>query len=451
MEQNKLPLKIKLGYGICDLGGNLIFTIMGFYLLIFLTDTLKLAAGLAGTAIMIGKLWDAVTDPPMGHFSDKTRTKWGRRRPFMFIGAILMFLFMIVLFINPGIKNQTMLFIWVAIVYCLLNTAYTMVNIPYGALTPDLTGDYNERTSLNGYRMIFAVIGTFLGAGLVLPLVTAFQNPDTGWPVMGMVMGAFMMVSALLTVLLVKEPPVKHVVKKINLIQSYLGVFKVKPFLLMLFPWALHITGINIIQSVLLYYFTYIYGAKDLFIFALVSLLTGTMIFIPIWVKISKRLGKKWSYNLGMGIFILAVMLFFFFGQQLGAVFAFITMFIAGIGFATQYVMPWALLPDVVEYDYAENGVRREGIFYGMMTFTSKVGQALALFLNGWLLSLFGYQPDAPQTETAKLGIKIIAGPLPAVFFVVGILILAFYPISEKVFKEIMRKNSERDAQAPSE
>ncbi|HUX21965.1 MAG TPA: MFS transporter, partial [Spirochaetia bacterium] len=151
-EKASLPLRTKLGFGICDLGGNLFFTIVGFYLLYFMTDVVGLAAGLAGTALMIGKIWDAVTDPAVGALSDRTTTRWGRRRPYMFVGAILLFLFMIVMFINPHLASQGALFVWVAIMYCLLNTAYTLVNIPYGALTPELTDDFNERTSLNGYR-----------------------------------------------------------------------------------------------------------------------------------------------------------------------------------------------------------------------------------------------------------------------------------------------------------
>ena len=447
MEQKKLSFGTKTGYGICDLGGNMFFTIMGFFLLKFLTDNLLLGAGLAGTAIMIGKLWDAVSDPLMGNISDHTRSRWGRRKPYMLIGAVFMFLFMVILFLNPGIPSQAGLFIWAALIYCFLNTAYTMVNIPYGAMTPDLTMDYHERTSLNGYRMVFAVIGTFSGVGLYMIFVNQ-NSPGGGWPIMGAAAGGLMAATALITIFTVREPAVKHATRRINLIQTYLSVFKVKPFLLILFPWALHITGINIIQSVMLYYFTYIYGDPQLFNIALFLLLGSALLFIPIWVLVSKKLGKKWSYNIGMGIFILAVMLFFLFGQQLGPYFAFVAMALAGMGFATQYVMPWAILPDVVEYDYAHNGVRREGVFYGMMTLVSKVGQALGLFLTGWLLNFFGYQPNAEQTDLSKLGIKILAGPVPALFFVLGILVLTFYPISQKVFREIMRKNRERDTGA---
>jgi len=115
LHSGKLPFWTKLGFGICDLGGNLFFTMMGFYLLFFMTDVVGLAAGLAGTALMIGKIWDAVTDPTVGFISDRTRSRWGRRRPYMFVGALFLFLTMILMFTAPGYETQTQLFIWAAV------------------------------------------------------------------------------------------------------------------------------------------------------------------------------------------------------------------------------------------------------------------------------------------------------------------------------------------------
>ena len=158
---SKLPLSVKLGFGIGDLGGNLFFTAMGFYSLIYLTDTVGLAASLAGIAILIGKFWDAVTDPMMGYISDRTRSRWGRRRPYLIFGALPLLLSMWYFFSAPNYTNaQTTGFLWATLALCLLNTAYTVVNIPYGSLTPEITKDYQERTSLNGFRFSFAVIGT---------------------------------------------------------------------------------------------------------------------------------------------------------------------------------------------------------------------------------------------------------------------------------------------------
>ena len=113
-------------------------------------------------------------------------------------------------------------------------------------------------------------------------------------------------------------------------------------------------------------------------------------------------------------------------------------MFIGGIGFSTQYVMPWAIIPDIVEYDAIKNTTRREGVFYGLWTFVSKFGQAFALALNGWILSLFGYLPDVEQGRLSILGIKLLCGPIPALFFIAGVIILSFYPINRAFYNRMM-------------
>ena len=175
MEGKKLSVGVKLGYGVCDFGGNLFFTATAFVLMIYMTDTMGLKAGLAGTALFIGRIWDAFYDTVIGYVSDRTSTKLGRRRPFMLAGAVPLFIAMILMFTNPALfkenLSQTELFIFTIIVYIFLCTSYSTVNIPYSSLGPELTADYNERTSLNGYRFAFAGIGTLLGAGLALPIV----------------------------------------------------------------------------------------------------------------------------------------------------------------------------------------------------------------------------------------------------------------------------------------
>jgi len=445
LHSGKLPFWTKLGFGICDLGGNLFFTMMGFYLLFFMTDVVGLAAGLAGTALMIGKIWDAVTDPTIGFISDRTRSRWGRRRPFMFVGSLFLFVTMVLMFTAPGYETQTQLFIWAAVMYCLLCTAYTLVNIPYGALTPELTTDYNERTVLNAYRMSSAVVGTLLGAGLVLPLVGMAATVKAGWTLSGTVMGAVMMVTALITVFSVREPVHKEAPPAQNIFKSYAQVLGMKTFLTCLIPWTMHITGITIIQGALLYYYLYLYGTEAGFQLALISLLLTSMVFIPIWTVISKKIGKKLSYNVGMAIVSIAIFILFIIGHRIPVEMSYIIMAIAGIGFATQYVMPYSIIPDVVEYDYAENGIRREGVFYGLWTLTSKIGQAFAIALSGWTLSVFGYIPDVAQTELSLLGIRLLCGPIPVLFFITGIVVLTFYPISREKYQEILEKIALRD------
>jgi len=450
----KLTKAVKLAYGVGDLGGNLFFTVMGFYLLYYLTNVVGLAAGLAGTALMIGKAWDAVTDPAVGYVSDRTRSRWGRRRPYMFVGAILLAFSMVAMFTAPP-AGQMGLFLYVTLMYCVLNTAYTLVNIPYGAMTPELTDDFHERTVLNGYRMSFAVVGTFIGAGAVLPIVSGLGGGPHGWMIMGAVMGVIMAATTLIVVLGVKEGArAKATGPQRNIIASYIDVLGMKTFLTALIPWSLHITGVNIIQASLLYYFRYIYGNEAGFQIALPILLASAILCIPLWVRISRHIGKKKSYNTGMLIFAGSVLLFFLFGHQFGMWFSFVIMAVGGVGFATQYVMPYSILPDVVEYDYSETGVRREGVFYGMWTFISKLGQALGIAASGWILTAFGYREtvagaaSAVQPDSALTGIRLLVGPVPAFLFVCGVIVLHFYPITRERYEQIMTRIKLREVAA---
>ncbi|HEX3045572.1 MAG TPA: MFS transporter [Bacillota bacterium] len=442
MESKKLPLKVKLGYGVCDLGGNMLFTIIAFWLMNYLTDTVGLAAGLAGTALMVGKIWDAVVDPAIGYISDRTNTRWGRRRPYIFIGGIATCLAMILMFTNPKLANQNLLFIWAIIAYSLLCLAGSCITIPYSSLTPELTVGYHERTVLNSYRMSFAVIGTLIGAGTALPILGFFKDKSAGFAALGVIYGLITMVVSLITFYSVKEPAVTAGKPKIGGLKSYFLAFKNVPYLLILFPWVCNMIATTIMSGMLIYYFKYIYHAGDSTTLAMLILLASTMLFIPVWVYVSRKIGKKLCYALGMALIAMVGIVIFLIGHQQGPNFAFALMFVAGIGFATTYIIPWSIVPDTVEYDYHTTGERREGIYYGIWTFASQLGQALAAFLMGMILNLCHYTAnEAVQPAETLFGIRILIGLIPAVIYLTGAVIVMFYPISEKQYQQIIENN----------
>jgi GPH family glycoside/pentoside/hexuronide:cation symporter len=457
-ETKRLSLGTKLGFGVCDVGGNLFVTVLGFYLLNFITDNLLLGAGLAGTALLVGKIWAGAIAPFIGTLTDRTRSRLGRRRPWMLAGAICILVLMTLMFTNPHIASQGLLFVWVLVVYILMVAAYSIINIPYGALTPELTKDYDERTTLNAFRMSFAVIGTFIGSQAVGPVRALFANPDHGWIAVGAVMSVVISITALITFFTVREPKraAEEAKEQQGLLKTYAAALKNKPFVLALVTYMLHMMGTNIVQAALIYYYKYIMwdndggaAANSEFAFALMFFIVAALLFIPVWTLISKRIGKKWAYNLGMGLFALAVVGVFFLAAGRGTWFLRILMAIAGVGFSTNYVMPYAIIPDTVELDYAEHGVRREGVFYGMWNFINQLGVAFALALNGWVLGWFGYVPNVAQDAASKLGIRLLVGPIAAVFVVIGIVVLSFYPITRKYYEEkIMPKVREQDAKA---
>jgi GPH family glycoside/pentoside/hexuronide:cation symporter len=439
MKSGKLPIREKLGFGVLDLGGNLFFTALGFWSLNYLTDTVGLAAGLAGTAVMIGKLWDAVTDPMMGFISDRTRSRWGRRRPYLLYGAIPLFLTMWLFFTNPGFKDPILLFVWATLALMLLNTAYTVVNIPYNSLTPELTDDYHERTSLNGYRFGFAVLGTILGAAAVQPIVGAFATKSAGFSAMGAILGLVMAVTALITFLAVREKDHSNTeIPKEGFFETYLAVFHNKPYLIVLGTYALNLTGLNFLQGILVYYTKYIYGNEGLTTPAMILLLLVAMVCIPVSVFVSRHIGKKRTYQVSFAVLASGTLAIYLLGHKLGPNFFLGMMVYAGVGIGFGYVAPWAMIPDTVEYDAIKTGKRKEGAFYGMWTFTSKVGQSLSIFLSGLILSSSGYIADAAQSPVTKQAIRLLIGPLPALVFVGAIVLIHFYPLDEKTYEALM-------------
>ncbi|MBE3065099.1 MAG: MFS transporter [Spirochaetes bacterium] len=447
MKANGLSLKTKLGFGVCDIGGNLFVTIMGFYVFDFIKDVALLGAALAGTVLFAGKIWDAVIDPAIGFFSDRTKSRHGRRRPWMLGGAIAVVFFMILMYTNPHIESQFWLAVWVIIVYCLLVTAYSVINIPYGALTPELTRNYDEQTSLNAYRMSFAVVGTFIGVGGLF-IVDMFANKDLGPMVMGGAMGLVICATALITYFTIKEPEraVAEASEQQGFLKTYAAAFRNRPFVLVLIAYGMHMAATAMLQSILRDYFQYIFGDEQSSKYALMPFLVMALVFIPIWTAISKRIGKKWAYNIGMSIFGIVLLLVFFFASTRGAMFMYVLMGIAGIGYSTNYVMPYAIIPDTVELEYAQSGVRREGAFYGLWNLVNQFGVGLALGISGWVLGGLGYVPNVEQTPLAKMGIRLLLGPIAAVFVVVGVVLVSFYPITRKYYEErIMPKVLARD------
>ncbi|MDR1211258.1 MAG: MFS transporter [Spirochaetaceae bacterium] len=442
MAAKKLSMAQKLGFGVFDLGGNLFFTVIGFWSLNYLTDVVGLAAWWAGFAIMIGKVWDAVTDPLMGYVSDRTRSPWGRRRPYLLFGALPMALAMWFFFTSPSTSNPVLLVIWAAGALVLLNTAGTIINIPYSSLTPELSGDYHERTSLNGYRFGFAVFGTLIGAAAVQPIVERFPGRRAGFSALGAMLGGLIMVTTLITFFGTREKRHSSADYPVEgFFATYGAVFRNRPFVFLLLTYALHIMGITFLQGILVYYVKYMYGREDLAYAAMGLLLLVAMIFIPVSVLVSKYIGKKKTYQICFGILVLCCMLIFFLGHDLGTRFFMGLMVLAGIGVGFSYVAPFAMVPDAIEFDAAASGERKEGAYYGIWTFVSKLGTALAFSLSGLVLGLGAYSAGAVQGAGSLLAIRIIIGPLPALALCGAFFMVRFYPIDEKTYRRLVLSN----------
>lgn len=442
MASSKLTVKQKLGFGIFDLGGNMLFALMGFWCLKYLTDIAGIAAAWAGIAVMSGKVWDAVTDPVMGYISDRTLTRWGRRRPYLLFGAVPLMLSMWLFFTTPAASNQVFLVIWAAAALILLNTASTVVNIPYSSLTPELTDDYHERSSLNGYRFGCAVFGTIGGAAAVLPLTKLFPTERMGWSMMGLILGAVMAITALLSFLGTREKlRAREDLPAQSFIATYKDVFRNPPYMRLILTYALHMMGLTFLQTILAYYTEYIYMRPGITPLAMMILLVTAMVFIPISVLVSGKIGKKRTYQICFLILSSACMVIFFLGHILGPEFFLAFMIYAGIGVGFSYVAPFAMVPDTIEYDAAVSGERKEGAYYGMWTFISKLGTSLSVFASGLILSVGGYIANQTQSISALRAIRLIIGPIPALILLGAALLINGYSLDESTYIKLMEKD----------
>jgi len=442
----KLSLKSKLGFGVGEFSSSIFFTLTSFWLMNFLTDEVRLSAAIAGTALLVGKIWDAVIDPLIGYISDKTKSRWGRRRPYLLFFAIPFGAAFVLMFRNPDIASQGGKFVWAMLTYIFFCTVYSFTNIPYNALLPEMTTDYNERTSISGFKQLFAVIGTLLGAGAAMPLMALFAGRTAGFIGMSAIFGFLAALSLIVTFFSVKEPKVLEKQQSKNVMRSLKDVFSNKPFMLILTTWFANSTAVAIMQTMLIYYYKYLIRDESAVTLAMITLLVTTMITIPLWVWLCKKIGKKIAYFSGMTLTLAAVMVFAFFADKLGSIPALVLMALAGVGFSSHYVSPWAIVPDTIEYGYSETGRRSEGVYYSLWTFVIAVGGAFAGFLVGQGLSIFGYVPDVTQTSQSVLGIRLIIGILPGVFIVIANVVLAIYPLNKKRYEQVLEKIKNMEA-----
>jgi len=460
----KLSLSTKLAYGAGDLGPAITANILVFYLMFFFTNVVGLNVGLASVILMIGKVWDAVNDPLIGVLSDRTKSKWGRRHPWMFWGAIPFGVFFFLQWIIPKFSdnpetNQWGLFWYYVIIAIISQSFYTVVNLPYTALTPELTQDYNERTSLNSFRFAFSIGGSIFSLLLALGIFSVVKaDSATKYLVLAGVCTVFSILPLYWCiwgtkdrVALTEARRQATEVEDITPIKDQLKiVFSNKPFLYVIGIYLCSWLGVQVTASIIPYYVVNWMGMKEADSPIVALAVQGTALgMLFVWSHISTKVGKKAVYFMGMGMWIIAQGgLFFVQPGQLGLMY-FLAV-IAGFGVSVAYLIPWSMMPDVIELDELQTGKRREGIFYGFMVLLQKVGLALGLFLVGQALQWSGFvekvsgQPTPVQPDSALLAIRIAIGPLPTLALISGLILAYFYPITKEVHAEILLKLHQR-------
>lgn len=446
--EDYVPTGMKVGYGIGDFGANLVFLTTLFYVLYYFTDVLGIPPETAGIVVLAAKFWDAVSDPMMGAVSDRTKSRWGKKRPYLLFGAIPLGITVFLLFCTPdfsGISTGLLDYriAWALFTYVLFCTAITIVNVPYAALTAAMTRDSHERAVITGFRMTFGIIGTLVAAGATLPLVGIFGNgnPVIGFRAVGAIYGVLIALTSLVTFIATRErtDSIGDGGRKTSIKDSLRIVIGNRPFILLVVATLMFMIGMNTMAAVVAYYFKYNLNAEKLVAVANLCIFIPALLSLPLFVLIGKKLSKKLAYNLGMGIVGAMLVLLFFFGENnLYVTFAF--LIVAGIGICTNWLSPWAIIPDTVEYSEWKLGIRQEGIFYGIFYFVFKFGAAVAGFFVGQVLDLTGYVANQPQTETALMGIRSLLTVCPLLFIILGIVVLSFYPISATMHRQMIEQ-----------
>lgn len=438
-QDERLSVAAKLGYGVGDLSSGLMLSVVMFYFLYFLTDVARLLPELAGLAVMVGKVYDAVVDPVVGYLSDRTRTRLGRRRPYLLAAAVPFGAAFALLWHSPA-AAQTAKFWYAAGTYVLLCTTLAVFNVPYSSLTADLTRDYDERTSLTSYRMFFSILGTLVAGATTMLVVGLRPTEPEGFAFMGLVFGAVIALSGLACFAGTRERATgAEDETSLPFLRGLVVALANRPFRLALAIWFSSQCAMTIVSALLIYYLKYAAGLGDRASLVFGLLLICAILALPLWVKLSTTLGKAKAFALGVGVQAVTMLIVAALpGGHPTAVY--VLTAVAGVCTATHYVFPWAMVPDVVEYDQLTTGERRAGTFSGLWLLAEKVAAAVGVMLSGALLGYFGYRAGAEQTARALLGLRLGIGPVPVVLLIVTGLVLLRYPINRSAHEAVKQQ-----------
>ncbi len=412
-------------------------------------------AALAGTIPLVGKVWDAVTDPIMGNITDRTKSKLGAKRFYILIGGIVSSLTFIIMWVTIGSPFMTMLYIFYLFMYCLFSTGFTILMVPYNGLLPDMIDDYAMRSRFSSVRMIWSTLGSMV-CGLV-PTFIITNNLDTGsYMKCAIIFGILFFVTTLVTFLGTWEKQKEPVIT--NLSESFpqaLSVFQSHSFRLFIGLYLFGQCGMDFVSGMAVYYvddvlngygngyFTYLMAVL------LISQLTGMLVFAPVM----SRTSKKFTILVGAPIRLIGTLGLLAFSYE-GANIVPILILTALIGFGNAATLSsiFAIMADMAEVDELITSIHRPGIVSGMATFARKISAGLSAAIIGFLLSAVGYDEvlanqGARQSLSTQHGISLIYIIVPAILITGLIIVGVLFPLTGKEFaivqKEIARRKGE--------
>lgn len=459
----KLKFKEKFFYGLGDLSANIMFAAISFYLLYFFVNVGGLKAELASAVFLIAKFWDAVTDYLMGRISDKTHSKWGKRRVYMLFGAVPYGLAFLLLWLAPfGENAQVGKMIYYTLAYMLFNTTWTVVYIPYNAITANMTDNYDERTSLNGIRIALANVGIILGAALFALFADGQESLFYQW--LGsarkaylLSAGVFATISIIIMLLCagnIKERLDDTEQNDKGFIATLKEFFKLPEFRNIMMCYLLSMVGFDIIMAVFMFFINdslgFGGGAMSMAFVAIPLVCAIASSFV--WVKLSEKFNKHKVYTFAC-VYMAFVLIFAIFVPAKTVWSTVLLCLFAGFGMSAIQILPYASVPDVVEVDEYVNGMRREGAYYGVTQFMYKVANGVSIALVSAVLGAFGYIESTDgsviqQPDSALFAVRIVLGLLPGLIFLISIIFSHKANLSRERFAQIQAELDIRRAQA---
>lgn len=435
----------KLGYGVGDFGFNLFFTTSSLYLLYYYTDVLGLSPAAGGWIFAIALLSDALFDPFMGYVANRTRTRWGRYRPYILFGGIPLAASWVLIFLPTGFTG-TALFLFALAAHMLFRMLYAVVSMPYLALTAVITDDSRERGELAGIRMVSAALCGLVAAFFTLKLVAALGGGQTGflWAAMLYAILAYLVfllvfVSTAERVAVVGDPPDPGIREMIAMLRGNTLFWLVAAAML-----CASIGG-TMFTKTLPYYFKYALGRGDLIGGALTALTGAVALSIPVWLAVMKRTSKRTMWLSGIAISLVSYSLLWLAPLRVDLWIPLLAL--AGFGAGSSYLGFWSTIPDTIEYGEWRSGIRAEGAVFGVVSLIQKGSLGIAAAVLGELLQWSRYAPNAVQTPATLAAMKLIMLGLPFAFAVAGLAAVYRYPLDHRMHRKLRRGVERRRAQ----
>lgn len=453
-----ISLKEKIGYGFGDMASSMFWKLFGTYLMVFYTDVYGMEAAAVGTMFLITRVWDSFFDPLIGILSDRTKSRFGKFRPFLFYGAIPFGVIGVCTFFTPDF-GHTGKIVYAYLTYSVMMMVYSAVNVPYASLLGVMSPDPKVRTVLSSYRMLFAYIGSLITYLIFIPLVDYFsgyskavEDQQYGWTMSVAVISCMCIVLFIACASLCKERVVSS-----EDAEAHRSLKVDVSDLIHNKPWWLLVgasIGIQVFFSIrdgaTIYYFKYFLveeniGTFDVFSisFTLSSLflalgqitnIAGVLLAAPI----SNRFGKKITFGTA-GILMLLLSIVFYYFDHNDLVMIFVFGCLISIFGGMLFPIMWSMYADCSDYSEAKTGNRATGLIFSASSMSQKLGWALGSAITGWLLTYFGFQANAVQDADTINGIKLFQSYLPAAAALVSVGFIVAYPLGADKMKEIMR------------